>query len=289
MKYEWKVVFKIIDRISNSSPNAFVNEDAIGATCISAWVIDGATGVSDRPPLVNGTTDAAWLASRVDAELRTMLQGTVVDPVKVLAKLEANVRSEFKAFDSERSRPVGEQPSAALALAALQGKTLHLMGLADCRIIYQANTGEIGEFNPSDSGAADALIVAERSRLVAEHPGQDPLPRLKGFIRALREFANQDSGYSVVHPTRAWSSRVKRQIHEAGKIRRLLLVSDGFYRLVDVFGIMTPAGLVGSALAQGLQHLYSDLREMELTDVDCVRYPRVKTHDDASAILVATE
>ena len=62
-KFERKVVFKIIDRISNSSPNAFVNEDAIGATSTSAWVIDGATGVSDRPP-IGGWNDGCGMAGR---------------------------------------------------------------------------------------------------------------------------------------------------------------------------------------------------------------------------------
>ena len=280
-------MFKIIDCISNSSPHAFINEDAIGATSVGAWVIDGATGVSDRPPLVTGTTDAAWLAGQLNAELRATLDGTDVDLVQALTKVEANVQADFLAIDRELSRPAGEQPSAALALAALQGKTLHLIGIADCRIIYEAHTGEIGEFNPSDGGTAEALIIAERSWLVAEYPGEDPWPRLKGFIRNARELANQDGGYFVVHPTRAWSNRVKRQIHEVGKIRHLLLVSDGLYRVVDVFGMMTAASLMQRALAKELHHIYSELRGLELADVDCTNHPRIKTHDDASAILVA--
>ena len=169
-------MFKIIDRISNSSPNALVNEDAIGATSASAWVIDGATGVSDRPPMVAGTTDAAWLASRLNAALHATLDRPDADPVQAVNELEANVHSGFLAIDRELSRPAGEQPSAAFALATLQGNALHLIGIADCRIIYETPTGVIGEFNPSDAAMAEALIVAERNRLVAEHPGEDPGP-----------------------------------------------------------------------------------------------------------------
>jgi serine/threonine protein phosphatase PrpC len=280
-------VFKIIDCISNSSPNAFVNEDAIGAASAGAWVIDGATGVSDRPPLVTGTTDAAWLTGRLNAELRAMLDETDVDLVQVLTEVEAKVQTDFLAIDREFSGPAWEQPSAALALAALQGKALHLIGIGDCRIIYEAHTGKIGEFNPSEGAAAEALIVAERSRLVTEYPGEDPWPRLKGFIRKVRELANQDGGYFVVHPIRAWRTHVKQEIHEASEIRHLLLLSDGLYRLVDIFGLMTAAELMQRALAKELHQLYSELRGLELTDVDCADYPRAKTHDDVSAILVA--
>ena len=278
------MVFKVIDRISNSSPNALVNEDAVGATSAGAWVIDGATGVSDRPPLVAGTTDAAWLAGQLNAELQATCDGPDVDPVEALIQVEATIRAAFTGVDEGLSMPASEQPSAAFALAAVQENILHLIGIADCRH-YEQRTGAIGEFNPSDTGMAEAHIVAERDRLVAEHPGEDPWPRLKGFIRTLRELANQDGGYSVVHPTRAWSHRVRRQIHEVDNIRHLLLVSDGFFRLVDVFGAMTAAGLLERALADGLAPLFSELRELERADVESMNFRCIKTHDDASAIL----
>ena len=79
-------LFKIIDRISKASPDALVNEDAIGATSTCAWVIDGATGVSERPPMVAGTTDAGWLAGRLNTELRGNFDQTDLDPIRALEK-----------------------------------------------------------------------------------------------------------------------------------------------------------------------------------------------------------
>jgi serine/threonine protein phosphatase PrpC len=176
-----------------------------------------------------------------------------------------------------------------MAVAALQGETLHLLGIGDCRIIYEERTGEVGEFNPSAIGPAEALIVAERRRLMAQYPGEDPWPRLKAFIRPLRERANQEGGYSVVHPTRSWSTRVARRTRERRKIRRLLILSDGLYRLVDVFTAVTAAGLMQAAVAKGLSRLYAELRALEDADRDCSKYPRVKTYDDASGILIALD
>ena len=204
-------VFKVIDRISSSPPDAAINEDAVGATMSAAWAIDGATGVSDRPPLVVGTTDAAWLAGELNAALHAAFDRPDAELEPALAGVEAKLRADFLAIDRQPGTPAGEQPTAALAVAALRGETLHLIGIGDCRIIYEERTGEVGEFNPSAIGPAEALIVAERRRLMTQYPGEDPWPRLKAFIRPLRERANQEGGYSVVHPTRSWSTRVVRR------------------------------------------------------------------------------
>jgi hypothetical protein len=280
-------VFNVIDRISSSSPGAAINEDAVGATASAAWAIDGATGVSERPPLVAGTTDAAWLAGDLNAALHGAFDDAEVDVGQALAGIEAKLQADFLAIDLQPATPAGEQPTAALAVVGLQGEALHFLGIGDCRIIYEEHTGEIGEFNPSSIGPAEALIVAERRRLLAQYPGEDPWPRLKAFIRPLRERANQEGGYSVVHPTRPWSKRVVRETREAGAVRRLLLVSDGLYRLVDVFKAATIAGFMQAAVAEGLSRLYTELRALEDADRDCSKYPRVKTYDDASGILIS--
>lgn len=279
-------MLNVIDRISIPSPNAAINEDAVGATMSAAWAIDGATGVSERPPVVAATTDAAWLAGELNAALHAAFAAAQPEPVRTLASVEAELRSDFIAVDRQPGTPAGEQPTAALALAALHQETLHLFGIGDCRVIYEERSGELGEFNPSAIGPAEALIIAERRRLLAEYPNEDPWPRLKPFIRPLRERVNQEGGYSIVHPTRSWSTRVVRQTHERAKIRRLLLLSDGLYRLVDVFAAITAAGLMQAAVAKGLGTLSSELRALEDQDRDCSKYPRVKTHDDASGILI---
>ena len=38
--------------------------------------------------------------------------------------------------------------------------------------------------------------------------------------------------------------------------------------------------------AKGLPELFSQLRALEVADTACANHPRVKVHDDASAILV---
>ena len=106
--------FEVVDRISIPSPTSAVNEDAVGATNTAAWVIDGATGVSDLPPLVLGLTDAAWLTMQLNDRLHAAFEGAVVEPCAALAKIDADVR-----------RPTNINRSRALKLS--------LFGAERCR------------------------------------------------------------------------------------------------------------------------------------------------------------
>jgi hypothetical protein len=102
--------FSVIDRISSASPRGAQNEDAIGATRTAAWVIDGATGVSEGPALVAGQTDAAWLASQMSDELHKAFEIGHVDPLSALAEVESVIRAKFTkikftARATDRRRP----------------------------------------------------------------------------------------------------------------------------------------------------------------------------------------
>ena len=52
---------------------------------------------------------------------------------------------------------------------------------------------------------------------------------------------------------------------------------------------VTAAGLMQAAVAKGLSRLYAELRALEDADRDCSKYPRVKTYDDASGVLIALD
>jgi hypothetical protein len=66
-------------------------------------------------------------------------------------------------------------------------------------------------------------------------------------------------------------------------------MSDGFYRLVDVFGRFDPDQLFDAAVSQGLRALYHELRDLETQDEDCRDHVRFKPRDDATAVLLQVE
>ena len=149
----------ILASLTNNSRRASANEDAVGFSATAAWVIDGATGVSDKPPLVPGRSDAAWLANQLSSRLACGFTELYADPNRVLTGVQADIEAQFRTLDSAYGSCAADQPSAAFALAALGAGRLHLLGLGDCRILFRRVDGATEEFNPSDLHAAESAIV----------------------------------------------------------------------------------------------------------------------------------
>src|SRR3954451_24726235 len=85
----------LIARVSDPGNANTPNEDVAGDTATSAWVLDGATGLGDKP-LLPGASDAAWLASAYDARLQDNADRTECPLRDLIADLIAEVSAEFE-------------------------------------------------------------------------------------------------------------------------------------------------------------------------------------------------
>jgi hypothetical protein len=68
----------------------------------------------------------------------------------------------------------------------------------------------------------------------------------------------------------------------AADLRRAFMLTDGATRLADMFGVTDWAGLAALAADPGPAGLIERTREIERTDLQAVRWPRNKVHDDAT-------
>ncbi len=75
----------------------------------------------------------------------------------------------------------------------------------------------------------------------------------------------------------------------ARALRRILLVSDGYYRLVDHYGAASDAELVRRTAELGADAMLQQLRAIETADPMATQYPRLKIADDATALLIAVD
>jgi hypothetical protein len=75
----------------------------------------------------------------------------------------------------------------------------------------------------------------------------------------------------------------------AHDVRRILLASDGYYRLVDHYDAASDAELVRRTAALGADALLTQLRAIEAADPLAITYPRLKIADDATALLIAVD
>lgn len=282
--------FSLIDAVSISGGHH--NEDRSGVSGATAWVIDGATDVLEER-LVPGPSDAAWLAdafSEAFARFGVDHRLTLADCIEVATR---EVRQRFEVVARRRIEARHEQPSAAGILARLGGGRVDAVGLGDCSLIaLRAGASPLDVLRADGRREADEAIRREAARLRAARPDA-PLAAPGGvraellpMIRAARARLNSAEGYGVLSIDLApaehflWGGTTI----EAGD--RMLLATDGFMRLVDVYGLYSLDALAVAIGAKGLVELATELRAFEARDLDGHAVPRAKARDDATAMLL---
>ena len=123
-------------------------------------------------------------------------------------------------------------------------------------------------------------------------PGGDqaPVAPVKQVgVTVLARVQDGRDGYWVVNPRRPWAGqelRFEAQVHPGAPI---VLATDGFMRLVDVFAVYSDGELHDRLAAGQGPDLMQELRERERGDLMAGAFPRVKTHDDATFLVMAAE
>jgi hypothetical protein len=278
--------FRSLDRLSLTGSR--VNEDGAGLHGRFVWIIDGATGLSgDR--LSSGGSDAAWLVAFVDQRLAAL---SATEAPDMLRQLETDVRSAFGEATAHVP-DVGDHhaPSACLGLIEATPGEGGLVGLQG-RFL-----GDVVALVPSEHGIArwsdERAKPFEQKTLAAlgaegHEPGRIP-EAVRHQILENRTRLNQQDGYWVVNPRRPWAGQELRFEAQVRPGAPIVLATDGFMRLVDVFAAYSDDQLYGRLAAGQGRDLMEELRERERGDLMAGAYPRVKTHDDATFLVIAAE
>jgi hypothetical protein len=276
---------RLVLREALSEPSGRINEDFYGAAENAAWLLDGATGVAESPVLP-GPSDARWLVERIDAALRRHVARREA-PATLLADALREVADAFRAEALRPAAPRAEMPCASFLMLRLSGGALEACNLGDCRLIRAPVGGAVQGFGASRLRALDAALLAEATRLRDSGVAQQAIwPRMVPLIRAHRALMNRPEGYWILEASGAGLAALEVARFAAVPGERLLLMSDGFYRLVDTYGRHDEAGLLAAAVRRGLGALRGELRAIEREDPECRRYPRLKPADDATALLL---
>ena len=278
---------KVLDQISLSSGK--VNDDRVGAAGALAWAIDGATDVLAEP-LMPGGSDAAWIAGFLDDELKNRGATPVASLDELVAELTEAAAQDFACGQRRPPTDPHEYPSAAGFIVRLAGDHLDYYALADCQCFAAAPDGPLVELGHDPRvRVSDKPVIEVMQTYRAGTKGAGWREARQHFgprFRASRAKLNAPDGYGVlsVIPVPPRFARTGRHPVETGT--RVLLATDGFMRISNMFGRYATADLIGICGNAGLASIAEELREMERADGDCVHVPRTKPHDDASAILL---
>jgi serine/threonine protein phosphatase PrpC len=277
-----------------TAPGSKINEDAYGLwptpdASRVAWVLDGVTGLNDRA-LLPGPSDAAWFVAQVQEALPALLSNELDIPTKDLIGALASEleRRQSASWLDARGADGWETPAASFALIRLLGDEIEIARLGDCLVLLESEDGAV---KVMDHPVLEQIEAATKRgvldlRAMGITDPKDIRERMMPALRAQRRRRNQPDGYGVLAPERSCVPMIHMDRLPAGGLRRVLLASDGYYRLVDHYGAMNDAELVRETGRQGADALLKQLRAIEAADPLGAAYPRLKICDDATALLI---
>jgi hypothetical protein len=289
---------RVIERVWD--PDASANADGSSEIDGVVVLLDGAAPVA-KDRVSSYENDTVWLVRRFPEYLAERLAGARATalapsaPVDIPALAEAarvGLAREYAELCRQAGFLPAETPFACLAIAYDAGARLELFNLGDQTTLVRGRGGRwLGKLGESAVRELDrqALELLMRELRAGVEPHAARHARIRPAILANRALRNQLVGYDVLDVNISCRERFEHQSFERAATQDLLMMTDGFYRLVDTFGRYDDASLFRAVERNGLAALLAELRSVENDDPECTRHPRFKRHDDATALWVAVE
>jgi len=276
-----------------TTPGSTINEDGYGLWPTeaprAAWVLDGVTGINDRP-LLPSPSDAAWFVAQVQEVLPALLAASPDTPIAEL--IGAMVRElegrQSKSWLDPRGADGRETPAASFALVRLLGEEIEIARLGDCLVLLEAMDGAVAvtDHPVLEQAEAETRQAIQDLRAAGMTDPHQVLDKMIPNLRAQRRRRNCMNGYGVLAAEQSCVTMLHVDRRSMQGLRSVLLVSDGYYRLVDHYAAMNDVELVRRTRTEGAGRLLQQLRAIEAADPFAARYPRLKIRDDATALLI---
>lgn len=282
-------MFTVLDRVSLPGHADKANEDICGASGDWAWIIDTSIFPGTRP-VMRPDSDATWLARFADERL-SGLASQATDGVALARHVMEEARTAFMAVAPAERHDFATWPLGAMTLVRRRDNLLDVWTFGDTTAYIRApgspvlTMGQGPHLRDLEAGKAAELLRETRTR-PTEILGH---PAFLAWLGGRREQQKKDT--STVPALLSLDPRAADRLsHETAPCpdgTLILLTSDGFSALVDLYAHTDAEGLVEAARASGLDALAAIARRIE-TEQDPAgqRYPRFKVSDDTTALLL---
>lgn len=261
---------------TGAGDDRYVFDEAAGWAC----VIDGATDVGPVRIFKAGESDAARYAEIFAAEALSKPADPRESPQAWFARLLPRLRDAVKkeAFVPLKDAPLASYPTAAATWVRVRNGKVEGATLGDSVAIVRTPSGDVSVLGEPSKPAEEQ----GRARSVMAKTPEERLAWLQG-VRAIH---NTPDGYWVFGVQPEAGAHIVHQSVAAPPGSHVMVMTDGFYRLVSPYGRYTDAQLIEAAIAKGLGPLLQELRGMESSPEDDAKIGRFKTSDDATALLL---
>ncbi len=247
-------------------------------------ILDGATSLADEDYVDPDAGDVVWFVHAFAMALGEAIAPDRSQADTVVRAIE-QVRTEYDRRTGDTAVPSYAWPIAALTWVRIRSgrgeMTLDVWCVGDCKTLLRMPDGRVADLDPYVNPFEAQLLQRVREEAAR---GDDPATRLQRLMPVLRERRASQNATTApaslcLYPHGPFDARCHRVGVEPGTM--LLMMTDGFYRLVDTYGIYDDAGLADACRQRGLEAMMSELRAFEQGGAASIA---IKRADDASAI-----
>lgn len=265
-----------------------INEDIVTIRSDSAWVLDGATGLGD----VNctpGNSAGRWYVEEFNAYLEETVGKQKLSLEEIVHQGIKEVANQFEAYCSNREIDKAHLPSATCGICRLNSDMLEVFVLGDCSILVSRTDGQVDRVYDDRIDALDAEVATQIQHLVTDE-GLSILnarEECMTLLRANRRKKNTENGYWALGMDPRPSTEAIEKTFSIRVDDIIYGMTDGFGALVDTYERFSSWRNALIFLNEaGLEEGLNRIRTTENKDPECVRYPRTKPQDDATAFQV---
>lgn len=250
----------------------FGHDGAAGTT----WVVDGATDVTDLRLFKSQESDAAWLAEALSGLLMTTAHAG--QPVKayfgaILEKLRETARKASR-LDMDSVPPEALPIASGMWMRAGERQT-DFAWLGDCMALLRLTSGEVRVIGTEEK--ADRETETSR-RMAAATPEEK-----RAELRRIRAVQNTAPEHAVFGLSPHAVGNLNTAALPTAQIQQVVLMTDGLWRLVTPYGLMSPDDLMSLIENDGLDAALRRLRDHEASAA-MDKSVRFKAADDACAV-----
>ncbi|MEW2118438.1 integrase [Streptomyces sp. NPDC005474] len=253
------------------------NEDFAAAVPGAAVLLDGASVAGAETGCVHGI---AWFSSTLGGLLLSTITTQPARPLS--ACLTDSIRAVRLMHEDTCDLSYRASPTSTVLAVRVTTEVLEYLVLGDSTLLLADTDGKIDAITDRRlddvgkrlRGPVDALPTGSSEHAAA----------LAEYRDALTGHRNRPGGFWIAGPDPQAAEHALIGVVPLASLRSVSLLSDGATRLVDSFGLSTWPETLALLSASGPAELIRLVREVEAGDSEGRRWPRGKTHDDATAL-----
>lgn len=276
------------DVVAHVDGGSGVNEDRVGQARRAAWVLDGATGLTDDS-FTDAASDGAWFVDRFDRALSATVTDVERSLSEIVTECIETVASDFAALVSEDDVDDAALPSGALALARWDETSLEYFVLGDCSLAVAHEDELVTHFGEGPRELDDEVVREMQSLLTEQgYSYGEAREAVSDTLAAHRRLKNEPDGYWTLGLEPDAVDHATIGSHPRSTIEDACLFSDGFEPIVETYDLFRDWGTAMDYVREnGPVRTVRILRAVEESDPNCTRYPRLKPSDDAGFVLLS--